>query len=39
MKLKKKAAQSVDTLNLLKRGKKYPWKELQIQTVEQSLKE
>jgi hypothetical protein len=39
MKLKKKENQSVDTLVFLRRGTKYPWKELQMQSVEQRLKE
>jgi hypothetical protein len=39
MKLKKKEDQSVDTSILLRRGKKYPWNELQRQSVEQRLKE
>jgi hypothetical protein len=38
MKLKKKDDPSVYTLILLRRGTKYPWKELQRQTVEQKLK-
>jgi hypothetical protein len=29
MKFKKKEDQSVDTLFLLRRGKKYPWEEIQ----------
>jgi hypothetical protein len=39
MKLKKKEDQSVDTLILLRRGTKYPWKELQRESLEQRLKE
>jgi hypothetical protein len=39
MKLKKKEDQSVDTLILLRKGNRYPWKELQRQNVEQRLKE
>ena len=39
MKLKKKEDQSVDTLFLLRMGKKYLWKKLQRQSSEQSLKE
>jgi hypothetical protein len=39
MKLKKKEDQSVDTLILLRKGAKYPWEELQRQSVEQRLKE
>jgi hypothetical protein len=39
MKLKKKEDQSVDASILLRRGTKYPWKELQRQSVEQKLKE
>jgi hypothetical protein len=39
MKLKKKEDQSVDNSILLRSGKKYPWKELQRQSLEQRLKE
>jgi hypothetical protein len=39
MKLKKKEDQSVDTLVLLKRGPKFPLKELQRQNVKQRMKE
>ena len=39
MKHKKKEDQSVDTLVLLERGSKYPWKEIQRESVEQKLKE
>jgi hypothetical protein len=38
MKLKNKKDQSVDTSILLRRGNKYPKKELQIQNSEQRLK-
>jgi hypothetical protein len=38
MKLKKKEDQSVGTSVLLRRGTKYPWKELQRESVEQRLK-
>jgi hypothetical protein len=38
MKIKKKEDQSVDTSVLLKGGTRYPWKELQRQSVEQRLK-
>jgi hypothetical protein len=34
MKLKKNEDQSVDTLPLLRIGNNYPWKELQIQSLE-----
>jgi hypothetical protein len=39
MKLKKKEDQRVDTLILLRRGNKYPWKELQRQSSELRRKE
>jgi hypothetical protein len=39
MKLKKKEDQNVDTLIVLRRGTKYPWKDLQRQSFEQRLKE
>jgi hypothetical protein len=39
MKFKKKEDQSVDTLFFLEGGTKYPWKELQRQSVEQRLNE
>jgi hypothetical protein len=39
IKLKKKEDQSVDTLVLLRRGNKYPWEEIQRQSVEPRLKE
>jgi hypothetical protein len=39
MKLKKKEDQTVDISILLRRGTKYPWEELQKQSVEQTLKE
>jgi hypothetical protein len=39
MKLKKKEDKCVDILILLRRGNKYPWKELQRQSLEQRLKE
>jgi hypothetical protein len=39
MKLKKKEDQSVEISILLRGGTKYPWKELQRQSVEQRLKE
>jgi hypothetical protein len=38
MKLKKKGDHSVDICSFLKGGTKYPWKELQRQSVEQRLK-
>ena len=37
MKLKKKEDQCLDTSILLRWGTKYPWKELQRQSVEQRL--
>jgi hypothetical protein len=39
MKLKKNKDQSVDTLPLLRIGKKHPWKELQRQSLEVSQKD
>ena len=39
MKLKKKEDQSVDTLDLLRRGTKYPWEEIQRQSVQPRIKE
>ena len=39
MKLKKKEDQNVDTLIVLRRGTKYPWKDLQRQSSELRLKE
>ena len=39
MKLKKKEDQSMDISILLRRGSKYPWEEIQRQSVEQRLKE
>jgi hypothetical protein len=39
MKLKKKEDQSVDTSLLLRMGKKYPWRELQRQSLELRQKE
>ena len=39
MKLKKKEVQSMDISILLRRGSKYPWEEIQRQSVEQRLKE
>jgi hypothetical protein len=39
MKLKKKEDQRVDTLILLEGGTKYPWEEIQRQSVKQRLKE
>jgi hypothetical protein len=39
VKLKKKEDQSLDTSFLLRMGKKYPWKELQRQSLELRWKE
>jgi hypothetical protein len=39
MKLKKKEEGSVNTLVLLRRGTKYPWEDIQTQSVEQRLQE
>ena len=39
MKLKKKEDQTVDTSVLLRSGTKYPWEEIQRQSVKQRLKE
>jgi hypothetical protein len=39
MKLKKKEDQTMDTWSFLEGGTKYPWEEIQTQSVEQILKE
>jgi hypothetical protein len=39
MKLKKKEGQRMDIFILLRSGTKYPWEEIQRQSVEQRLKE
>jgi hypothetical protein len=39
VKLKKKEDQSVDTKSFLEGGTKYPWEELQRQSVEQRVKD
>jgi hypothetical protein len=39
MKLKKKEDHSVDFMSFLEGGSKYPWEEIQRQSLEQKLKE